>query len=137
MARAVARRAVTSPNGDAAAAAPILQADGYTKDSAASSPRAARSSTVAIKTPGDYSDFANDVKIAVQSLKSAGIKATFNNVTVNAYNADAASGNFQLLLRWGSGGITPYQPVRRLARPGPDRHRQRQLREAERPDGDR
>ena len=49
------------------------------------------------------------MSLAVQSLKEAGIKASFNNVTVDAYNADAVSGNFQLLLRWGSGGITPYQ----------------------------
>ncbi len=96
-----------NPNGDPAAAAQILQADGYTKQGGFFE-KGGKPLTVSIETPGDYTDFANDVKIAVQSLNSAGIKATFNNVTVNAYNADAASGNFQLLLRWGSGGITPY-----------------------------
>jgi len=97
-----------NPNGDAAAAATILQADGYAKDSSGIFAKGGKELAVAITTPGDYSDFANDVEIAVQSLKSAGIKASFNNVSVDAYNADASSGNFQLLLRWGSGGITPY-----------------------------
>jgi peptide/nickel transport system substrate-binding protein len=96
-----------NPNGDAAAAAKILQADGYTKQGGFFQ-KGGKTLSVSIETPGDYTDFANDVKIAVQSLNSAGIKATFDNVTVNAYNADAASGNFQLLLRWGAGGITPF-----------------------------
>ena len=98
-----------NPNGDAAAAATILKADGYTKDSSGYFAKGGQELSIAITTPGDYSDFANDVEIAVQSLKSAGIKASFNNVSVDAYNADASSGNFQVLLRWGSGGITPYQ----------------------------
>ena len=98
-----------NPNGDAAAAATILQADGYAKDSSGIFAKGGQELAVAVTTPGDYSDFANDVEIAVQSLKSAGIKASFNNVSVDAYNADATSGNFQLLLRWGNGGITPYQ----------------------------
>ena len=98
-----------SPAGDAAKAAQILTAAGYTKDGAGYFAKGGQELDIAITTPGDYSDYANDVQLAVQSLKSAGIKASFNNVTVDAYNADAQSGNFQLLLRWGSGGITPYQ----------------------------
>ena len=98
-----------SPTGDSAKAASILQAAGYTKDSSGYFAKGGTELAVAITTPGDYSDYANDVQLAVQSLKSAGIKASFNNVTVDAYNADAQSGNFQLLLRWGNGGITPYQ----------------------------
>jgi peptide/nickel transport system substrate-binding protein len=98
-----------SPTGDAAQAASILQKAGYTKDSSGFFAKGGKELDIAITTPGDYSDFANDVSLAVQSLKEAGIKASFNNVTVNAYNADAVSGNFQLLLRWGNGGITPYQ----------------------------
>ena len=98
-----------SPTGDPKQAASILQKAGYTKDSAGFFAKGGQELSIAITTPGDYSDFANDVSLAVQSLKEAGIKASFNNVTVDAYNADAVSGNFQLLLRWGSGGITPYQ----------------------------
>ena len=33
---------------------------------------------------------------------------TFNGLSVNAWNADVADGNFQLTLHWGSGGVTPY-----------------------------
>ena len=98
-----------SPTGDAAQAASILQKAGYTKDSAGYFAKGGKELDIAITTPGDYSDYANDVQLAVQSLKSAGIKASFNNVTVDAYNADAQNGNFQVLLRWGNGGITPYQ----------------------------
>ena len=98
-----------SPNGDVAQAASILQKAGYTKDSAGYFAKGGTELDIAITTPGDYSDYANDVQLAVQSLKSAGIKASFNNVTVDAYNADAQNGNFQVLLRWGNGGITPYQ----------------------------
>ncbi len=36
---------------------------------------------------------------------------TFNGLSVNAWNADVASGNFQLTLHWGSGGVTPYNMV--------------------------
>jgi peptide/nickel transport system substrate-binding protein len=98
-----------SPSGDATQAASILQKAGYTKDSAGFFAKGGKELSVSITTPGDYSDYANDVSLAVQSLKEAGIKASFNNVTVAAYNTDATSGNFQLLLRWGNGGITPYQ----------------------------
>jgi peptide/nickel transport system substrate-binding protein len=96
-----------NPNGDPAEAATILEADGYTK-SGGFFEKGGKTLSVSIETPGDYTDFANDVKIAVQSLNSAGIKATFDNVTVTAYNADATDGNFQILLRWGAGGITPF-----------------------------
>jgi len=95
--------------GSASEAASILQKAGYKKDSAGYYALNGKEVDVAITTPGDYSDYANDVQLAVQSLQTAGIKASFNNVTVDAYNADAQSGDFQLLLRWGSGGITPYQ----------------------------
>lgn len=95
--------------GSPSQAASILQKAGYKKDGAGYFALNGKEVDVAITTPGDYSDYANDVQLAVQSLKQAGIKASFNNVTVDAYNADAQSGDFQLLLRWGSGGITPYQ----------------------------
>jgi peptide/nickel transport system substrate-binding protein len=95
--------------GDPAKADSILQAAGYKKDSSGIFAKGGQELSVSITTPGDYSDYANDVSLAVQSLKEAGIKASFNNVTVDTYNSDAQNGNFQLLLRWGSGGITPYQ----------------------------
>ena len=97
-----------SPTGDPAQAASILQKAGYTKDSAGFFSLGGKEVDVSITTPGAYSDYANDVELAVSELNKAGIKATFNNTTPAAYDADAANGDFSLLLRWGSGGISPF-----------------------------
>lgn len=94
--------------GDPAQAASILTAAGYKKDSAGFFALNGKEVDVSITTPGAYSDYANDVELATSELSKAGIKATFNNTTPAAYDADAASGNFSLLLRWGSGGISPF-----------------------------
>lgn len=95
-------------NGDPAQAATILKNAGYTKDSAGFFSKGGKELDVAVTTPGAYTDYANDVSIIASQLSQAGIKATFNNVTVDTYNSDAQNGSFQLLLRWGSGGITPF-----------------------------
>jgi peptide/nickel transport system substrate-binding protein len=58
--------------------------------------------------PASYTDYAQSAALIAQDLKAAGINATFDGLTVNAWNADMASGNFQLALHWSSGGITPY-----------------------------
>jgi peptide/nickel transport system substrate-binding protein len=94
--------------GDPAKAASILAAAGYKKDSAGFYELGSKEVDVSITTPGAYSDYANDVELAVSELNKAGIKATFNNTTPAAYDTDAASGDFSLLLRWGSGGISPF-----------------------------
>lgn len=94
--------------GSASQAATILKNAGYKKDGAGYFALNGKEVDVAVTTPGSYSDYANDVSLVVNELQAAGIKATFDNVSVNAYNADAQDGSFQLLLRWGSGGITPY-----------------------------
>ena len=94
--------------GSPSQAASVLQKAGYKKDSAGFFALNGKEVDVSITTPGAYSDYANDVSLAVSSLNAAGIKATFDNATVNQYNADAADGDFSLLLRWGSGGISPY-----------------------------
>ncbi len=95
-------------SGDPAQAASILAAAGYKKDGSGFYALNGKEVDVAITTPGAYSDYANDVELAVAELNKAGIKATFNNTTPAAYDADAASGDFSLLLRWGSGGISPF-----------------------------
>jgi peptide/nickel transport system substrate-binding protein len=97
-----------SATGDPAKAASILTAAGYKKDSAGFFAQGGKEVDVSITTPGAYSDYANDVELAVAELNKAGIKATFDNTTPAAYDADAASGSFSLLLRWGSGGISPF-----------------------------
>jgi peptide/nickel transport system substrate-binding protein len=94
--------------GDPAQATSILTAAGYKKNSAGFFALNGQEVDVSVTTPGAYSDYANDVELAVSELNKAGIKATFNNTTPAAYDADAASGDFSLLLRWGSGGISPF-----------------------------
>jgi peptide/nickel transport system substrate-binding protein len=94
--------------GDPSQAASILTAAGYKKDSAGVFALNGKEVDVSITTPGAYSDYANDVELAVAELNKAGIKATFDNTTPAAYDTDAASGAFSLLLRWGSGGISPF-----------------------------
>lgn len=94
--------------GSPSEAASILEKAGYTKDSAGFFAKGGKEVDVSITTPSSYNDYANDVTLAVAELNKAGIKATFDNTTVDGYNADAASGDFSLLLRWGSGGISPF-----------------------------
>jgi peptide/nickel transport system substrate-binding protein len=97
-----------SAAGSPSQAASVLQKAGYKKDAAGFFALNGKEVDVSITTPGSYSDYANDVSLAVSSLNAAGIKATFDNTTVNQYTADATDGDFSLLLRWGSGGISPY-----------------------------
>jgi peptide/nickel transport system substrate-binding protein len=94
--------------GSPSQAASILTAAGYKKDSAGFFALDGKEVDVSITTPGAYSDYANDVELAVSELNQAGIKATFDNTTPAAYDTVAASGAFSLLLRWGSGGISPF-----------------------------
>jgi len=65
-------------------------------------------SALTIVDPSSYTDYAQSAQIIADDLKAAGINATFHGLTVSAWNADMASGNFQLALHWGSPGITPY-----------------------------
>ena len=51
---------------------------------------------------------ARSTSIVAQELKSAGIDATFQGISVNAWNADIATGNFTLTEHWSNGGLTPY-----------------------------
>ena len=94
--------------GSATQAASILTAAGYKKDSAGYFALNGKEVALTIVDPSSYTDYAQSGALVAQALKSAGINATFSGITVNAWNADMASGNFQLALHWSSGGITPY-----------------------------
>jgi peptide/nickel transport system substrate-binding protein len=94
--------------GSAAQAASILEKAGYKKDSAGYYALNGKEVALTIVDPASYTDYAQSGALVAQALKSAGINATFDGITVNAWNADMASGNFQLALHWSSGGITPY-----------------------------
>ena len=64
--------------------------------------------SLTIVDPAAYTDYAQDDALAAQQLRAAGIDATFQGLSVNAWNADVASGDFQLTMHWSNGGITPY-----------------------------
>jgi peptide/nickel transport system substrate-binding protein len=95
-------------SGSAAQAAQILQKAGYKKDGAGYFALNGKEVAVTIVDPSSYTDYAQSAALIAQALKAAGINATFSGITVNAWNADMASGNFQLALHWSNGGITPY-----------------------------
>jgi len=94
--------------GSASQAAAVLTAAGYKKNSAGFFANSQGEVDISITTPGAYSDYANDVELAVSELNAAGIKATFDNTTPAQYDAVAADGDFSMLLRWGQGGINPF-----------------------------
>jgi peptide/nickel transport system substrate-binding protein len=97
-----------SPTGSAAAAAQILQKAGYTKGSDGIFAKDGKKVSITITNPSAYTDYAEVDSIVAQELKAAGIDAKFQGQSVDAWNADVASGNFQLTSHWSNGGITPY-----------------------------
>ena len=94
--------------GSAAQAGQILSKAGYKKDSAGYYALNGKEVSLTIVDPASYTDYAQSGALIAQALKAAGINATFSGITVNAWNADMSSGNFQLAIHWSSGGITPY-----------------------------
>jgi len=95
-------------SGSAVQAASILTKAGYKKDGAGYFALNGKEVSLTIVDPASYTDYAQSGALIAQDLKAAGINATFSGLTVNAWNADMASGNFQAALHWSSGGITPY-----------------------------
>ncbi len=61
-----------------------------------------------ITDPSAYTDYAEDASIIANDLRKAGIDATFVGQTVSAWNADVADGDFQSVIHWSNGGISPY-----------------------------
>jgi peptide/nickel transport system substrate-binding protein len=97
-----------SPTGNAAAAAAVLKQAGYTKGPNGFFQKGGKTVSITMISPSAYTDYAEVGSIAAQELRSAGIDATFQGISVNAWNADMGNGNFQLAEHWSNGGITPY-----------------------------
>jgi peptide/nickel transport system substrate-binding protein len=97
-----------SATGSAAAASQILQKAGYTKGSDGFYAKGGKEVTLTITNPSAYTDYAQVDALVAQELKAAGINATFQGQSVDAWTSDVASGNFQLTSHWSNGGITPY-----------------------------
>ena len=94
--------------GDVAAAKSVLEADGYKMGSNGFFAKGGKTLALTLVDPSSYTDYAQDDALVAQQLRAAGIDVTFDGLTVNAWNAAVADGNFQLTLHWGSGGVTPY-----------------------------
>src|SRR6266566_3135790 len=98
-----------SATGSAAAAKQILQKAGYTMGSNGFFAKGGKTVSITITNPSAYTDYAQVDSLVAQQLRAAGIDASFQGQSVDAWNADVASGNFQLTSQWSNGGITPYQ----------------------------
>jgi peptide/nickel transport system substrate-binding protein len=97
-----------SATGNAAAAEQVLQKAGYTKGSNGFFQKGGKTVAITIIAPSAYTDMSEVDSIAAQELKAAGIDATFQGISVNAWNADVADGNFSVTEHWSNGGISPY-----------------------------
>jgi peptide/nickel transport system substrate-binding protein len=62
---------------------------------------------VTIISPTAYTDMAQVDAIAAQEMRAAGINATYQGLSVDAWNADVADGQFSVTEHWSNGGISP------------------------------
>jgi peptide/nickel transport system substrate-binding protein len=97
-----------SATGSATTAAGILTKAGYKKDSAGFFALNGKEVAVTLVSPSAYTDYAAVGSMVAQELKTAGINANFQGLTVTAWNADMADGNFELAEHWSNNGLTPY-----------------------------
>jgi peptide/nickel transport system substrate-binding protein len=97
-----------SATGNASAAEAVLRQAGYAKGSNGFFQKDGKTVAVTLISPSAYTDYAEVGSIAAQELKNAGIDATFQGISLNAWSADMADGNFSLAEHWSNGGITPY-----------------------------
>ena len=94
--------------GNAAAAKQVLEKAGYTMGSNGFFYKGGKTVAITIIAPSAYTDMSEVDSIAAQELKAAGIDATFQGISVNAWNADVADGDFSVTEHWSNGGISPY-----------------------------
>jgi peptide/nickel transport system substrate-binding protein len=97
-----------SATGSAAAAEKVLQNAGYKKNSSGFYALNGKEVTVTLISPSAYTDYAAVGTMVANELKAAGINASFQGISVDAWNADMASGNFSLAEHWSNNGLTPY-----------------------------
>jgi peptide/nickel transport system substrate-binding protein len=88
--------------------ASILTADGYAKDSNGFYAKNGTEIKFAIEDPTAYSDYYADIQLASNELIAEGIDATVDGVATSQWYTDLGDGNFQALIHWGNGGVSPY-----------------------------
>ncbi len=97
-----------SGTGSAAAAGAVLTRAGYKKDSSGFYALHGKEVVISLISPAAYTDYAAVGTMVAQELKQAGINASFQGISVDAWNADMASGSFSLAEHWSNNGLTPY-----------------------------
>jgi peptide/nickel transport system substrate-binding protein len=90
-----------------AAAEQVLEKAGFTKGSNGFFEKGGKEVTVTIISPTAYTDMAEVDSIAAQQMKAAGINATYQGLSTDAWNADVADGDFSVTEHWSNGGISP------------------------------
>jgi peptide/nickel transport system substrate-binding protein len=102
------KRAKLSPNANPKAAMKVLERAGYKKHGKYFALHG-KVVKITITDPAAYSDYAADDAIVANDLKAAGIDATFDGLAVNQWNANMATGSFQLTMHWSQTSVAPYQ----------------------------
>ncbi len=105
---APAAKYTISTSANPAGAGAVLAKAGYKKDSSGFYALNGKEVTVTLIAPSAYTDYAAVGTMVANELKAAGINASFQGISVNAWNADMASGNFSLAEHWSNNGLTPY-----------------------------
>jgi peptide/nickel transport system substrate-binding protein len=97
-----------SATGSASAAKALLVKSGYTLGSNGYFEKGGQTVSITLISPSAYTDYAEVGSIVAGELKAAGIEASFQGISVSAWNADMADGDFQLAEHWSNNGLTPY-----------------------------
>jgi peptide/nickel transport system substrate-binding protein len=97
-----------SATSNVTAAKAVMKAAGFTMGSNGFWQKGGKTVSLSIISPSAYTDMSSVDSIAAQELKQAGIDATFQGLSVNAWNADVADGDFTMTEHWSNGGITPF-----------------------------
>jgi peptide/nickel transport system substrate-binding protein len=63
---------------------------------------------LSIEDPSGFEDYISDCQIIAKQLEKIGIGVTVKGVSTNSWNADLASGHFDLSVDWSSTGPSPY-----------------------------
>jgi peptide/nickel transport system substrate-binding protein len=98
----------TPSTSNTAAAEQTLEKAGFTKGSNGYFEKGGKTVSFTIIAPTAYTDMSEVDSIAAQELRAAGIDATFEGLSVSAWNQDVASGDFSMTEHWSNGGVTPY-----------------------------
>jgi peptide/nickel transport system substrate-binding protein len=97
-----------SATGSASAAKQVLVKAGYKMGSNGYFELGGKTVSVTLVSPSAYTDYAEVGSIIAGELKAAGIEASFDGLTVSAWNQDVGDGDFSISEHWSNNGLTPY-----------------------------